>query len=101
MKPVGEWSLSYIQDLPTGEHDWIELKGTHLLDLKIPQVDENKVLEELSKQLSAFSNSGGGTIVYGLKDKTREVDSGGVSLSVKGRTSTKEWLEDKIPTLVE
>jgi hypothetical protein len=101
VKSVEEWSLSYIQDLPLGEHDWIELKGTQLLDFTLSGVDKNNVLGELAKQLSAFANSGGGTIVYGLKDDTREVDCGGVSLSVKGNATTKEWLEDKIPNLVE
>ena len=54
--------------------------------------------------LSAFSNSGGGTLVYGLADPVPEqrqrVDEGGVSLRCKGK-STKEWIEDIIPNLVE
>jgi hypothetical protein len=104
MKPTVEWDENYVLNLPTGEHDWVEFKGTHLLDITIPSVDENKVLDELSKQLSAFANSGGGTLVYGVKDVApgglRTVDRGGVSSTLRGR-STKEWLEDVIPHLVE
>jgi hypothetical protein len=50
--------------------------------------------------LSAFANTGGGRIVYGLTDKG-EVDSGGVSRTFRGRRSTKEWLEDLIPSLTD
>lgn len=101
MKDVREWGESYILSLPPGEHDWVEFKGSALLDLSLPSVDENRVLEELSKQLSAFSNTGGGTLVYGVADRggRRSVDCGGVSLRVKN--GTKEWLEDVIPRLVE
>lgn len=104
MKPTVEWDETYILNLPTGEHDWVEFKGTNLLDFTLPGVDENKVLDELSKQLSAFANSGGGTLVYGVKDaapgQPRTIDRGGVSSALRGR-STKEWLEDVIPHLVE
>jgi hypothetical protein len=74
------------------------------MDFTIPGVKECDVRNELSKQLSAFSNSGGGTLVYGVADPLPEqplkVDNGGVSLKCKGK-STKEWIEDLIPNLVE
>lgn len=104
MKPVAEWDEPYILSLPSGEHDWVEFKGSRALDFTVPNVDENKVLDTLSAQLSAFANSGGGTIVYGVNDpavgQPRTVSEGGVSLAIRGR-STKEWLEDVIPHLVE
>lgn len=104
MKNSLDWDESYILNLPPGEHDWLEFKGSTALDFTLPRGDENKALEELSKQLSAFANSGGGTLVYGIKDApsghTRHVDEGGVNLALKGR-STKEWLEDVIPNLVD
>jgi hypothetical protein len=104
MKKTVDWDEIYMLNLPPGEHDWVEFKGTASLDFTLPKGDENKALEELSKQLSAFANSGGGTLVYGIKDapsgQVREVDRGGVNLALKGR-STKEWLEDVIPNLVD
>lgn len=104
MRSTREWDEPYILNLPTGEHDWVEFKGSKSIDFTQAGGDENKALDELSKQLSAFSNSGGGTLVYGIKDASpgqqRKVEDGGVSLTLKGR-STKEWLEDIIPGLVE
>jgi hypothetical protein len=99
-KPVGNWDESDVLTLPAGENDTFERKGSKLLDLTIPGVDSNEVYKELAKQLSAFSNSGGGQIVYGVADDGT-IDNGGVSLTVKGRQPTKDWLEDIIPKLTE
>lgn len=104
MKEVLDWDEDYILNLPQGEHDWLEFKSSRLLDFSLPGVDTNAVLAELSKQVSAFANSGGGTIIYGIEDtpigtpRTIDVD-GGVSLGLKN--GTKEWLEDVIPNLVD
>jgi hypothetical protein len=104
MKPAIEWDETYLLNLPTGEHDWIEIKDSRKLDFSLPKGDINESLNELSKQISAFANSGGGTLVYGLENtpigKPRKIDSfGGVSLNLKN--GTKEWLEDVIPDLVD
>jgi predicted HTH transcriptional regulator len=104
MKPVREWDESYVLNLPPGEHDWVEFKAAPLLDLKLSGVKEGEIRKQLSKHVSAFANSGGGTIVFGVEDKPidgmRHLGiNGGVSLSVKN--GTKEWLEDIIPKLVE
>lgn len=103
MKPTADWDEAYILNLPPGEHDWVEFKGTPLLDFGLPGIDQSKIVNELSKQISAFANSGGGNIVYGVRDADaatgRLVDAGGVSLTIK--KNTKEWLEDVIPNLVE
>lgn len=104
MKPVAEWDESYIIGLPKGEFDWIEFKGRRGLDFSLPKIDENKVLSDLSVEISAFANSGGGTLVYGFTDpkdlSARMIDDGGVPINLKGR-NTKEWLEDVIPNLVD
>lgn len=98
-KPVAEWDEDYLLGLPL-ENDTLERKGSTLLDLSLPQANEGKVLNELAKQLSAFANTGGGRVIYGLTDKG-EVDHGGVSRILRGRRSTKEWLEDLIPSLTD
>src|SRR5713226_5759833 len=95
-KPVGEWVEDDVLSLPKGENDSFERKGAHMLDLTLPNTNEGRVLDELAKQLSAFANTGGGQIVYGMTD-TGAVDNGGVARSVKGNQSTKDWLEDVIP----
>ena len=97
MKHLAEWDEQYVLNLPPGEHEWVEFKGSDKLNA------DNDSLSELSKQLSAFSNSGGGTLIYGIRDakagEERYVDKCGVNLAIK--RGTKEWLEDIIPNLVE
>ena len=70
-----------------------------LLDLTVGGVTYDKVADELAKQLSAFANTGGGKIIYGLKDDGT-VDNGGVSTKIK-ECGTKDWLEQRIPELTE
>ena len=105
MKSPLEWDEEYVLNLPLGEHDWLEFKSAEKLDFSLPRVDRNDVLSELSKQISAFANTGGGTIVYGIEDthagSVRRVDRHrGVSLNLT-KQGTKEWLEDVIPGLVD
>jgi hypothetical protein len=98
--PASEWKEDDVLSLPQDENDTFERKGARLLDLTLPQVKEGDVLSELAKQLSAFANTGGGQIVYGLDDNCM-VDNGGVARLVKGRQATKDWLENVIPTLTD
>lgn len=100
MADPSKWTEDDVLALPAGENDSFERKGSMSLDLKLPKVKEDEVLNELAKQLSAFANASGGQIIYGVANNGT-VDAGGVALSVKGRHSTKEWLEDVIPKLTE
>ena len=99
-KPAAEWHEDYVLSLPIGESDKLERKGARLLDLTISDVREDTVRDELAKQLSAFANTGGGALIYGVGDDGG-VDMGGVSRMIRGRTSTKAWLEDLIPVLTD
>lgn len=97
-----EWDENYIlEHLPIGEFDWFEVKGRRALDLTVEGVKESHVLDNLSKAVSAFANSGG-VLVLGLANPHSRwmVDDGGIDLVVKS-PSTREWLEDIIPHLVE
>jgi predicted HTH transcriptional regulator len=81
--------------LPVGEFDWIEVKERKKIDITLPNVDENVVRRELAKQLSAFANSGGGFIVYGLEnvrgqDRNWIVSDGGIPLGIRG-TPKNGW----------
>jgi hypothetical protein len=105
MRPVSDWNEESILELPLGEFDWLEVKGRRALDLTIPTVEEKHVRENLSKALSAFANSGGGRLIFGLKDpKTKtskwQVDDGGIAVTNR-YGDTREWLESIIPTLVD
>lgn len=105
MKSVAEWTEEDILNLPAGEHDWFEIKGRKAIDLSLDGVNEAKIALSLSQEVSAFANSGGGQIIFGISDQRilstpRSVDDGGVSLTFK-RPNTKEWLESWVATLVE
>lgn len=97
-KPLADWNEDDVLALPAGENDSFERKGSRMLDLTLPQVNEGHVLDELAKQLSAFANTGGGQIIYGITN-AGTIDNGGIAPDIKG--STKEWLEDVIPILTE
>lgn len=84
------WSEAEILDLPLGEHDYFERKSGAL-------IDNSDFVQDLAKALSAFANSGGGHIILGVKDNG-EID--GVPLIKKGRVKTRDWLEQKIPDLL-
>jgi hypothetical protein len=96
-RPASEWDEEYILSLPR-EDDTFERKASMSLNLTLKSKDE--VCRDLAKQISAFANSGGGQIIYGISDQG-EVDSGGVGLFVRGNQPTKEWLEDLIPMLTD
>ncbi len=102
MREPKDWDEEYLLNLPMGEFDWLEVKGRRGLDLTLSNVDENDVKSNISKAISAFANSGGGTLLFGLLNPNSkwQVDDGGIDLAVK-KPSTREWLEDIIPTLVD
>jgi hypothetical protein len=104
MRPKHEWDEEFIFNLPIGEFDWFEVKGRRGLDLTLSNVNERDVLHNLSRALSAFANSGGGALIYGLKNPTVgatgwAVDDGGVDTTYKN--DTREWLGNVIPPLVD
>ena len=83
------WTEDEVAALPAGEHDYFDRKnGALLTDLDFR--------EKMGKALSAFANSGGGHLVLGVEDDGR---FSGVPL-LRGRTSTREWLEQVVPNLV-
>lgn len=102
MKEPKDWNEEYLLNLPIGEFDWLEVKSRRGLDLTLSSVEESDVKSNMSKAISAFANSGGGTLVFGLLNPSKDwqVDDGGIDLAVK-KPSTREWLEDIIPTLVD
>lgn len=84
------WSEAQVLALPDGEHNFFERKSGSLW------ADRGNLNAKLAKALSAFANSGGGHLILGQQDD-------GVFDGVperEGRTPVREWLEQKIPTLV-
>jgi len=85
------WTEDELLSLPSGELDYFERKAGSLLK------DTGMLFKKLAKNLSALTNSGGGHLILGVGDNGL-ID--GVPKIIKGRTSTREWLEQTIPTLL-
>jgi hypothetical protein len=84
------WTEDDVLALPSGEHEYFDRKSGALLTDKDFEKD-------LAKALSAFSNSGGGHLLLGVKnDGTFD----GLPKIHKGKQSTREWLEQVAPNLV-
>lgn len=84
------WTEAEIVSLPSGEHDYFERKSGAFLKVA-------EFREKLAKAISAFANSGGGHLVIGVQDNG-SID--GVPKIHKGRTTTRDWLEQTVPHLV-
>jgi hypothetical protein len=84
------WTEADVDALPDGEHDYFERKSGRLF------ADQAAFLGKLAKTVSALANSGGGHLVLGVAD---DGTPDGIPPLV-GRTSVKDWLEQKLPNLV-
>lgn len=93
---VSAWNRAVLERLGTDEHDFREFKGTAFVwrDGSI----SSDLQHELSRQISAFANGGGGQLFLGVDDNGR-VDEG-IPTNIKGG-GTRSWLEDMIPGLVD
>lgn len=85
------WTEADIDALPPGEHDYFDRKSGRLF-----AGDADKLQSALAKALSAFANSGGGHLILGVAD---DGTPDGIPPAF-GRTSIRDWLEQKIPHLV-
>jgi hypothetical protein len=84
------WTEAEIDNLPPGEHDYFDRKSGRLFestDFEVP----------VAKALCAFANSGGGHLILGINN---DGSPDGLPL-LKGRTPVREWLEQKIPRLID
>lgn len=96
LAPLHEWDLEYVKNLPCTELEWLDFKDSRWLGT------DDKTFRDMSPYISAFSNYSGGYLVIGCSDPKSghpvQFDTG-VELNLKG--GVKEWLEDKIPGLVD
>ncbi len=84
------WSEVEVNDLGAEESDRLERKAGALFQ------DKNAFLNSLAKAASAFSNSGGGSLVLGVGDNG--IPDGLPALV--GRASMRDWIEQKLPNLL-
>jgi len=85
------WTEDEVCALPSGEQDYFERKGGAILSSPDFEV-------KLAKALSAFANTGGGHLILGVEN---EGAFDGVDSLYRGKTSTREWLEQIISNLVD
>jgi hypothetical protein len=96
--PDTGWDEDRLLALEPQEHDFQEFKSTpYMWDAGSGRV-RGDFLDNLSKQLSAFANAGGGHILIGIEDDGA-ID-GGVPTAIRPN-GTREWLEDVIPGLLD
>jgi hypothetical protein len=81
------WTEAELYELPAEELDAFDRKSGRLLD------DEDDFRNSLAKALSAFANSGGGSLILGVKD---DGTPDGV-LPVRGKTAIRDWVEQVVP----
>jgi hypothetical protein len=86
-----QWTEEDVLALGPDEQDIFERKAGQLLD-KLDGFENT-----LAKALSAFANSGGGSIVLGMAD---DGTFDGLPLKV-GRASMRDWVETKVPPLLD
>ena len=90
------WIESDILAFPDGEHDYFERKSGRLFGDN-PASEKDEIRKTISKALSAFSNTEGGHLLLGVaNDGTLDGVPGLI-----GSTSTRDWIEQQIPHLIE
>src|SRR3984893_8489138 len=86
------WTEADLDELPAEEPDVFDRKAGQLCD-----AGQDNFLNSIAKALSAFANSGGGSLILGVKDDGK---SDGLPPLV-GRTATRDWVEQRIPHLLD
>ncbi len=72
------------------------------LDYKEILAGTDKEKEEIAKDVSAFANSDGGTLIYGIKEDKQNNSFSliGIQNDKIGKTSVKEWIEQVIDSKI-
>ena len=86
-----KWTEAELSELSAEEPDNFDRKSGMLFD------DQNRFLDAVAKALSAFANSGGGSLIIGVRD---DGIPDGLPRQV-GRASIRDWVEQKIPYLLD
>ena len=96
--PPTVWSESRLYRLVPYEVDAQEFKASLYVYEAGTGGVRSDFLDNLSKQISAFANAGGGHLFLGIDDRGR-ID-GGVPCDLR-QNGTREWLEDILPGSVD
>ncbi|MEQ7154085.1 AlbA family DNA-binding domain-containing protein [Brevundimonas aurifodinae] len=96
MRPISEWTRDDLEKLIADD-----IRESLNLDFKSsPSLGkESKHRNELSKDISAFANSAGGTIIYGIVEKDQKPDR--IDDGSDDAVISREWLEQTLGTLIQ
>lgn len=95
MKPANEWDEAYLQELIRIEEQEglrLDYKASAALD----KTDSKK--NDISKDVSAFANSEGGFLVYGMLEDKHVPTA--IDVGVNRNLITKEWLESVVKSRI-
>src|SRR6266480_4427156 len=93
MKNSWEWDENDLLELVNAKtKESIELDFKDSASLQ--NTDRKK--EEISKDVSAFANSAGGTLLYGMREDSQTHVASGLDTGSDPSVITKEWLEQVI-----
>ena len=91
-----DWSLEFLQNLIENQvQESIDLEYKNSLALN----KKDRCKDEISKDVSAFANSAGGVIIYGIEEQKHvpvKIDDG-----VDPNEISKEWLEQVISSRIQ
>lgn len=84
----------------------IALKQEECLQLEFKRAEsldatDQKKKTEISKDVSAFANSAGGTIVYGIAESSQQPSCAESFSAIDPAKSSKEWLEQVIHSRIQ
>ena len=92
------WTEARLGDLLPYEHESQEFKASAFVYVPSTGQIRADFIDNLSKQVSAFVNAGGGRLFLGIDDQAH-VD-GGIPRLLRAN-GTREWLEDVLPGIVD
>ena len=102
-KPLSEWDEAYLHQLISSKAEeslTLEFKGASALK-PIGTKDMEKVKVEMGKDVSAFANSAGGTIIYGMDEEPKEPHSAKGLSPINPAETSKEWMEHVIHSRIQ
>jgi|GEM_PF-642640 Schlafen, AlbA_2 len=98
MKNPWEWDENdLLQMVNTGAQESVDLEFKASGALQ--NTDTNK--DEISKDVSAFANSAGGTLIYGMMEDKNTHLAAGLDAGSDPKVTTKEWLEQVINSKIQ
>jgi predicted HTH transcriptional regulator len=98
MKPSSEWSEKDLLELISSKYEeslQLDFKRAESLDSS----EKKKI--EISKDVSAFANSAGGTIVYGIAESNQEPRCAESLSPIDPSKYNKEWVEQIVNSRIQ